>query len=264
MPETDFEVSREGSICTISLNRPAQHNALTPDMLKQLEQIATSLREDAASRAVIIDAVGDNFSFGADLNVKREQPLSDVPLVERRRMMEQGARMMRAVQEIHQPTICALQGVATGGGACIATACDFRIGDETCRVGYGEVRLGMNLMWHALPTCVHLVGPARAKRMVMTGKLFDAATLMEWGFLDALVKPDALRATAGSWASELAALPPVAVQMIKRSVNAISGALDSSIMHMDTDQWLLATESEDFQEGLAAFAEKRPPRFTGN
>jgi enoyl-CoA hydratase/carnithine racemase len=233
-------------------------------MLKQLEQIAISLRDDAASRVIILNAVGDNFSFGADLNVKREQPLSDVPLVERRRMTEQGARMMRAIQEIHQPTICALRGVATGGGACIATACDFRIGDDTCRVGYGEVRLGMNLMWQALPTCVHLVGPARAKRMVMTGKLFDAETLLEWGFLDEVVKPDVLGAAAEGWAAELAALPPVAVQMIKRSVNAISSALDSSIMHMDADQWLLATESEDFQEGLTAFAEKRPPSFTGN
>lgn len=264
MAEEYFEVAREGAISTITLNRPARNNALTPNMLKQLEQIALSFREDTESRVVIVNAAGDNFSFGADLDARREQPLHDVPLVERRRMAEQGGRLMRAIQEIHQPTICAIQGVATGGGACIATACDFRIGDETCRAGYGEVRLGMNLMWHALPVCVHLVGPSRAKRMVMTGKLFDAQTLLEWGFLDAVVPPDALQQTAETWAAELAVLPPVAVQMIKRSINAISGALDSAIMHMDTDQWLLATGSKDFAEGLAAFAEKRAPKFTGN
>src|ERR1700742_5169609 len=102
----------------------------------------------------------------------------------RRRGAAFGAQLIRSLQEIPQPTICAVQGIATGAGGCIAAACDFRIGADDARVGYGEVKLGMNLMWHALPICVRLVGPARAKQMIMTGKLFDAATLERWGFLD--------------------------------------------------------------------------------
>jgi enoyl-CoA hydratase/carnithine racemase len=160
--------------------------------------------------------------------------------------------------------ICAIQGIATGGGACIPTACDFRIATPSTRMGYGEVKMGINLMWNALPVCVHLIGPARAKRMIMSGKLFDAPTLLSWGFVDELVEPDSLDATARAWAEEYASLPPIAVQMIKRSVNRVAGALDQAVMHMDTDQWLLTTHSEDFREAVNAFFEKRKPDFKGN
>jgi enoyl-CoA hydratase/carnithine racemase len=119
-------------------------------------------------------------------------------------------------------------------------------------------------MWNAAPLCVHLVGPARAKRMIMTGKLFDSATLERWGFLDEVAPLADLDTRAGAWAEEYAALPPMAVQMIKRSINHIAGALDAAVMHMDADQWLLATMSEDYREAVSAFFEKRPPTFRGN
>ena len=172
--------------------------------------------------------------------------------------------LMHAIQEIHQPTICAVQGIATGAGACITSACDFRVGADDARVGYGEVKLGINLMWNAVPLCVHLVGAARAKRMIMTGKLFDAATLERWGFLDEVVPRPDLDAAALRWAEEYAALPPLAVQMIKRSVNHVAGALDRAVMHMDADQWLLSSMSGDFKEAVTAFFEKRRPEFSGD
>ena len=182
----------------------------------------------------------------------------------RRRGAELGATLMHAIQEIHQPTICAVQGIATGAGACIPSACDFRVGADDARIGYGEVKLGINLMWNALPLCVRLVGAARAKRMLMTGKLFDAATLERWGFLDEVVPRAELDAAARRWAEEYAALPPMAVQMIKRSVNHVVGALDRAVMHMDADQWLLASQSEDSREAVSAFFAKRKPTFSGN
>lgn len=258
----DFSVRREGPIATVTLNRPARRNALTPDMLAELEQIAMDFRADTQTRVVILRATGKDFSVGADLGVSRA---SQAPsLLALRRSAEQGGRLMRAIQEIHQPTIAAIQGIAMGGGACIASACDFRIAADGCRVGYGEVRLGMNLMWNAVPVCVHLIGPARAKRMIMSGDLIPAATLLQWGFIDELVAPEALDAAASAMAAKYAALPPVAVQMIKRSINAASSAMDASIMHADADQWVLATRSDDFREGVEAFFEKRPPDFTGN
>ena len=96
------------------------------------------------------------------------------------------------------------------------------------------------------------------------GRLFDAPTLAGWGMLDEICTRDELEARATSMAMEYATLPPIAVQMIKRSINAISGALDAAIMHMDADQWLLAVKSDDFREGVGAFMEKRTPGFTGN
>ena len=262
MTEGDFHLTHDGAVATITLDRPAKRNALTPASLAQLERLAEGFRDDAATRVVIVRAEGRDFSVGADLSAVGGGAVPP-PTVVLRRSAEQGARLMRAIREIHQPTICVLQGIATGGATCIASACDFRVAADDARLGYGEVKLGINLMWHALPLAVQLVGPARAKAMVMTGALFDAATLAGWGFLDAVVPVGTQLDAAVAMAATYAVLPPVAVQMIKRSVNALAGALDGAIMHADTDQWLLATRTADFAEGIGAFMAKRPPDFTG-
>jgi enoyl-CoA hydratase/carnithine racemase len=258
-----IDVARDGHIATVTINRPEKRNAITNEMMEDIERIARDFAKDEKTRAIIVRAEGRDFSIGADLSQPRFQGDPQSLLI-RRRQLQLGGLMMRALKEIHQPTICAVQGIATGGAACIATACDFRIGADDARIGYGEVKVGINLMWHAVPTCVHLIGPARAKRMIMSGKLFDAATMEKWGFLDEVVPRADLDKTARDMAEEYAALPPIAVQMIKRSINQVSGALDQAVMHMDADQWLLATTSEDFREAVSAFFEKRKPTFKGN
>lgn len=259
----DLVLRRDGPITTIAFNRPDKGNTLSSAMLAELEQLARGLADDEETRAVIIRAEGDNFSFGADLGemaASTERP----SVLALRRKAELGGRMMRSLQEIHQPTICAIQGISTGGATCIASACDFRIASDCARMGYGEVKLGINLMWHAVPPCVHLVGPSRAKQLIMSGKLVAASTLAQWGFVDEICPREDLDARARAWAEEYAALPPIAVQMIKRSINQVSGALDQAIMHADTDQWLLGTQTEDFREAVSAFMEKRKPEFKGN
>lgn len=257
-------VTREGPIATITIARSEKRNALTTGMLQDLERAARGFAGDEETRVVVVRAEGRDFSVGADLAQPPSRPPSARSLLMRPRAAELGARSLRALREIPQPTICAVQGVATGGGACIATACDFRIATSTARLGYGEVRMGMNLMWNALPLCVHLVGPARAKRMVMSGALFDSETLERWGFVDQVVAEGDLASAAQTMAETYAALPPVAVQMIKRSVDHLVGALDAAVMHMDADQWLLAAGSADFAEATSAFFAKRAPRFTGD
>ena len=117
--------------------------------------------------------------------------------------------------------------------------------------------MAMNLMWHALPYFVDLLGPARAKQMLMSGALFPASTLASWGFLDETCDRQALPLTVRTLAGRFVDLPPVAVQMIKRSINRYAQALGESVMHMDHDQWLLTASSADFQEALLAFSEKR-------
>ena len=251
-------------IATITLNRPEKRNALSQAMLAELERLADSLRGAGDVRAVVLRGEGTDFSVGADIGEMEGRMAAPAPLAEARRAAQLGARVMRAVQGIDQPTICALKGVATGGATCIATACDFRVAAAGSRAGYGEVKIGINLMWNALGPLIELVGPARAKRLVMTGALFDVETLAGWGLIDEIVPAGAEDARALALASEYAALPPMAVQMIKRSINAVSGALHAAVLHADADQWLLATQGADFAEALAAFREKRLGRFSGN
>jgi enoyl-CoA hydratase/carnithine racemase len=172
--------------------------------------------------------------------------------------------MIRSIYEMDQITIAAINGVALGGGACIATACDFRIGARDSLCGYPEINLGMNLHWVALPLCVHLIGPARAKRMIALGRKEDAETLLRWGFYDEVVDPEELMERALAMAEDYARQPPLPAQMIKQSVNAVVSALDRSIMHMDHDQWMLTASTGDFREGIQSFLEKRKPEFTGN
>jgi enoyl-CoA hydratase/carnithine racemase len=255
-------LERDGHVATVTFNRPAKANALHYDHLAEIEAVAQSFRDDAETRAIIFTGAGKHFSSGADLSDAGEA--YHVPLVHRRRRMRIGERAINAILDIDQITIAAWNGAAMGGGACVATACDFRVGAEDCFMQYPEIDIGVNLMWQSLPLIVHLVGPARAKRLVAGGVRTSASTLLDWGVLDDLVPRADLIATAREMADFYAGKPPIAAQMIKRSVNRITGALDRSIMHMDADQNMFTAGTEDRDIAVAAYLNKTKPTFSGN
>ena len=255
-----IKLERHGHISTVTLNRPEVMNALNSEIMEEIEQVSRNFLGDEDTRVVVFKGEGRHFSAGADLKARVETQ----SMVMKRRSAALGSRMIRAITEINQVTIASVHGAALGGGACIPTACDFRIGAGDCFIGYPEVNLGINLQWHALPLCVRLIGPARAKRMIMLGERENAGTLLEWGFLDEVVPFKDLENATNLLAGKYALQPPVAVQMIKQSINAVSGALDDAIMHMDADQNMLSMMTEDRSEGIKAFFEKRQPEFKGN
>ncbi len=258
-----LRIEREGQVALVTLDRPDKLNALSLALMREIEAMADEFRADTETRAVVMMGAGKHFTAGADLTDPERAALSQEPMLVRQRVAQLGQRMTAKLHAMPQITIAAINGGALGGGAVIVSALDFRIGSEDCFVAYPEINLGMNLSWHGAALCTRLVGPARAKRMIILGERENAETLCRWGFLDEAVRADRVVDRALEVARAYAAKPPMAAQMIKRSINAISSAMDQAITHMDTDQLMLAMMSKDSREGINAFLEKRPAQFTG-
>ena len=257
----NLTVLRDRHIARVTFSRPDKANALNPAHLQDIEAATLSFRDDAETRVVIFTGAGKNFSAGADLTDRTPAPQT---LVERRRWLRQGERTINAIFDMDQITIAAWNGAAMGGGACLATHMDLRIGSEDCVMGYPEIDIGVNLMWKSLPLITHIVGPSPAKRLVVGGERVPAATLLEWGVLEAVVPRNRLLEEPQAWAERYASKAPVPAQMIKRSINAISSTLDPAVMHMDVDQHLLTMVSEDRRAAIKAYFSDEDPSFTGN
>ncbi|MDD9890825.1 MAG: enoyl-CoA hydratase/isomerase family protein [Gammaproteobacteria bacterium] len=249
-------VERDDQIAQITLRRPECGNALSLALMREITTAANSFKYDTDTRVVIFRGEGKHFCVGADLkDDERWQANESGDLLTRTRLTQVGRDLLESILGINQVTIAVIQGAAAGGGACIPTACDFRIGADDCIIGYPEVKLSMNLSWGALPLCYNLVGPAIAKRMVIGGDLEKAEDLLKWGFLDETVTAEKLESRALEMAEYYASRPALAAQMIKRGINALQLA-NAGIMHMDGDQNALATLSEEFIQARDAFLNK--------
>jgi len=255
----------EGPIAEVTLARPDARNRLSSAALDALLEICTELRDDVGVRVVIVQGAGRDFSTGVDLKDPALAEVARQPLGQRRRSLLVGPRVVEAVQALPQITIAAMHGYCLGGGGCVALACDLRVAADDLQFGMPEAQRGMNMSWHSVPLMVAHFGPARTKELLVTGKLLDSATAVSWGLANrrSAAGPLAVQAEARSWAEHLVrTTPPIAATMIKETVNAVANA-HSGTVHMDTDQFILSQSSEDFREAVAAFIEKREPRYEG-
>jgi enoyl-CoA hydratase/carnithine racemase len=251
--------ARDEGIVTWTLDRPEALNALNRPLLAALLAEAERARTDGTIRCAIVTGAGDKaFSAGADLKERRGMTLDET-----RAFVRLISRTFDAVARLPFPTVAAVNGVAFGGGLELALACDLRLVADTARLGLTEVSVGIMPGAGGTQRLPRIVGAARAKELILAGRRIDAAEALSIGLANRVVPRPALLDAACELARQIAANAPLAVRQAK---HAIDVGLDSELAAgLETEQQayepLLGTR--DRLEGLQAFAEKRPPRFTG-
>jgi enoyl-CoA hydratase/carnithine racemase len=247
-----------GALRELVLNRPRVRNALSVQALRELGEACAHLDAQADCRVVILRGEGVDFCAGADLAELRRE---DAPVRDRVLRARLGARAVDALGQLAPITIAAMQGNAIGGGACLGAACDFRIGAQGARVSVRESSLGLSLSWHSIPNFVHLVGPSRAKELILFGETYDAATLHGYGYFNEVVPDDGLLPAARRLAEKVLRQPPLPVEMTKASINALVRALDRAVFHLDDYGVALTGRSRDAARAREAFFAGTPAEW---
>ena len=245
-----------GTVAMLTLERPAKHNALTPEMLAQLDAILTRLDADRNVHVVVVAGSGDR-SFCAGADIRRFKALQ--PLDMWATWTRVGLRVFEHLARLRQPTIAAIHGNAYGGGLELALACDLRVLAADATLGLTEVGLGTVPGWGGTGRLPTAIGTARAKELIFTGTPIDAQQAAEWGLVNRVVPAAEVRAVAVALAEQIAGRAPIAVQMAKQAIDS-GGAYP----FMEPLAAAATAYTDDAVEGFAAFQDKRPASFSGS
>jgi methylglutaconyl-CoA hydratase len=251
------KVERDGRIAWVTLDRPDAANALSKALVADLRAALAALQVDPP--IVILTGAGEKaFCAGADLKERRAMSLDET-----RGFLLELNTMVDALAAHPQPVIAALNGAAYGGGLELALACDLRVAAEGIEVGLPEVRLGIIPGAGGTQRLARVCGLAVAKELILTGRRIDAARARALGLFSAVVPAAELRAEAMRWATELAGAGPLAVAQAKAAIDEGWGQPLPAALAVERAHYQVVLASEDRNEGLRAFAEKRKPSFTG-
>lgn len=256
-------IAREGRIAIVRFDRKFPANPLSYSLMRELTDVARAFEDDHDVSAVILTGRTDNFSMGADLKDPETAQLRSAPLAERRLALMTGARMCRAWEDVQALTISAIEGWCVGGGVALSVSTDLRVIGSSTGMYVPEIERGMNMSWGSVPRITNLVGPAKAKRIIVLAEKIMAERAVTWGLADEVAADGTTLDAAMKIAERAAALPPVALRMCKQDINAYANALAWPTSHSDFDQFALAQSGADFEEGVQAFLEKRSPQYTG-
>ncbi|MFF4625143.1 enoyl-CoA hydratase/isomerase family protein [Nonomuraea jabiensis] len=255
MTTSVLEVRREGGIATVVIDRPPA-NAVVPAMIEEFLDLIPGLAEDHEVRCIVITGTGRFFVAGADIAVMRD--LSEANHLRMRRWIE----VQRLLELAPKPVIAAMNGHALGGGAELALACDLRILAGSATFGFPEMNLGLFPGAGGSQRLPRLLGPHRAKLLMIEGARLPAAEALRMGLVDVVTGDDFDRVVA-EHAAALAAKPTRAIGMLKRIVDSGHGVPIEQALEGEHAAVMELIHTADAAEGLQAFLDKRAPRFAG-
>ena len=246
-------------IAILTLNRPQAINALSTDLLKELNFYLDEIKRDKTIRVVILTAVGEKaFCVGADLKERKQVPedqvIHSVQLI---------GQTVSNVEALPQPVIAAMNGVAFGGGLELALACDLRVASEAISVGLTETSLAIIPGAGGTQRLSRLIGISKAKELIYTARRINAETAKELGILDHVVPNESVLNTALDLANEMAKNGPLALIQAKKAINQGVEVPLQTGLQIELLAYSALIPTMDRLEGLQAFAEERPPRYEG-
>ncbi|MCL4803510.1 MAG: enoyl-CoA hydratase/isomerase family protein [Anaerolineae bacterium] len=254
---------RRDSSFDIILNRPDKRNAINIEMFRAFDAAVTEANRTPGLRAVIIRGEGESFSAGIDVSALLGLAQTFGPHWQQRMrsITDEFQAVLNRLERLELPTIALLHGHCLGLAFELALACDIRLAAEGTILGLPETRLGIIPDVGGTTRLTRIVGPARAKELIFTGRRFDVATAERWGIVNYVVEREMLDAKATGLAEEIAQAAPLAVGMAKRVIDGLAD-IDRGLMLEGWAQSQLFA-SEDFMEGAQAFMTRRPPEFKG-
>ncbi len=254
----DVRLEIKDGIATITMNRPEAMNALNGKVLRELKEAIAQVRDDPAVRVVIITGEGPAFVAGADIRA-----MMNKNLIEIREFTQFGQRVLKDIEELEKPVIAAINGFALGGGLELALACDIRLASTEARMGFPEVGLGIFPGLGGTQRTTRLIGKGRACELIFTGDQIGAEEAARIGLINRAVDPRRLMAEVQRLAKRIARQGPVAVGRAKLAINqALQTGLDAGL-DFELEAVTLTFGTEDQEEGMTAFLERRRPEFKG-
>lgn len=257
MNDENLILSKSDGIATITINRPQVRNALDPAMWELIRKAVEDIAQDDAVQVLIVTGAGEEaFAAGADI-----QWLHDRSMLATLESTVQ--RVLQTVEDLWKPSIAAVNGFALGGGCELALACDIRIASERAKFGQPEVRLGIIPAGGGTQRLPRLVGVAKAKELIFTGEIIDAAEAARIGLVNRVVPHDELMPSAIELAKKIMRCGPLAVRMAKLSIQAGLNYGPGAGFEYERLAQTMLFGTEDRLEGTGAFLEKRRPVFKG-
>ena len=249
---------RDDGVLLITINRPEKYNAADEQLHGELARVWADVSGDALTRVAVVTGAGKAFSAGADLKERRTMSLEQTW-----GFLDELNRLMNAVAAFPRPVIAAINGAAFGGGLELALACDIRIAADTAEMGLTEVRLGVIPGAGGTQRLARVASVAAAKELILTGRRVRAQRAYALGIVSDVVPAENLADAAAKLADEVAAGGPLAVAAAKRAIDEGAALPLADALAVEAVCYQEVLASDDRNEGLSAFAEKRPPVFKG-